>query len=143
MAARQPAPKPNPGGLAKPADLSPDASWIWDQVTAQAAAGELLKPIDGPALEVLCETFARWREAVAFRKAHALLTKNSQGTIAAPWIGIEERAAGAFKNWAAEYGLTPLARGAFDDVEPGQQVVKTSTMDELKAKREARRRGAA
>jgi P27 family predicted phage terminase small subunit len=97
------------GAVTKPKDLSSDAAWLWDQVVAQMHTVGLLKPLDAASLEVVCETFARWREAVAFRRAHALLAKNSQGTVAAPWVGIEERASRDFRAWCAEYGLTPAA----------------------------------
>lgn len=93
----------------KPEILSPDASWLWDRVSEQMTRIGLLKPLDAASLEVMCETFARWREAVRFRKEHALLSKNSQGTVAAPWIGIEERASKEFRAWCAEYGITPAA----------------------------------
>lgn len=96
----------------KPEHLSPDAVELWDQVVDQMTSIGLLKPLDGPALEVACENFARWREAVRFRQTHALLAKNSQGTTAAPWIGIEERASREFRAWAAEFGFTPAAEKA-------------------------------
>lgn len=94
---------------AKPSNLSEDASWLWDQVVEHMRTVGLLKPLDAPALEVACETFARWREAVRFRKDRALLAKNSQGLVTAPWIGIEERASKDFRAWCAEFGFTPAA----------------------------------
>lgn len=97
---------------AKPDNLSEDAHELWDLVVRQMTTVGLLKPLDGPALEVACENFARWREAVRFRQQHALLAKNSQGTVAAPWIGIEERASREFRAWAAEFGFTPAAEKA-------------------------------
>ncbi|MBO0596580.1 phage terminase small subunit P27 family [Nesterenkonia sp. E16_7] len=93
----------------KPAELSEDAHWLWDRVVDQMTEIGLLKPIDAASLEAMCETFARWREAVRFRREHALLAKNSQGTVVAPWIGIEERASKEFRSWCAEYGITPAA----------------------------------
>ena len=93
----------------KPADLSDDASWLWDQVVEQMRTVGLLKPLDAASLEVVCETFARWREAVRFRRERQLLSKNSQGVVVAPWIGVEERASREFRAWCAEYGLTPAA----------------------------------
>jgi len=95
----------------KPDDLSldDDASWLWDMVIDQMGAGKLLKPLDGPSLEVMCHTFARWRQAVRQRSAHGLTDENSQGTRAAPWVGIEERASKEFRSWCAEYGITPAA----------------------------------
>lgn len=94
---------------AKPDGLSPDANWLWDQVIEQMSTVGVLKPLDAAGLEVACETFARWREAVRFRQEHALLAKNSQGTVAAPWVGIEERAGRDFRTWCAEFGFTPAA----------------------------------
>ena len=93
----------------KPETLSPDAAWLWDQVLEQMQTTGILKPLDAPSLEVVCETFARWREAVRFRQERALLGHNSQGIIAAPWIGIEERASRDFRSWCAEFGFTPAA----------------------------------
>lgn len=97
------------GDPAKPEGMSPDAAWLWDQVVEQMKTVGLLKPLDAASLEVLCETYARWKEAAAFRKERQLLGKNSQGLVAAPWIGIEERAGREFRAWCAEYGLTPAA----------------------------------
>ena len=97
---------------AKPDDLSEDAALLWDLVVEQMTTIGLLKPLDGPALAVACENYARWKEAVRFRQTHALLAKNSQGTVAAPWIGIEERASREFRAWAAEFGFTPAAEQA-------------------------------
>lgn len=105
----QPGPDFRRAAPSKPAELSPDADWLWDKVIEQMTTIGLLKPIDGPALEAMCETFARYREAVRFRREHALLGKNSQGTVAAPWIGIEERASKEFRAWCAEFGITPAA----------------------------------
>jgi len=95
--------------LEKPADLSPDAAWLWDRVVEQMGAMGLLKPIDAPSLEVMCETFARWRDAVRKRKDAGMLGRNSQGIVTAPWVGIEERASKEFRSWCAEYGITPAA----------------------------------
>lgn len=96
----------------KPESLSPDAEWLWDQVIEQMTTVGLLKPLDGAALEVACENFARWRESVRYRQQHGLLGKNSQGTVAAPWTGLEERASREFRAWAAEFGFTPAAEKA-------------------------------
>lgn len=69
----------------------------------------MLKPIDGPSLEVMCQTFARWRDAVRQREERGALNENSQGVVTAPWVGIEERASKEFRAWCAEYGITPAA----------------------------------
>lgn len=96
----------------RPDDLSPEARWLWDQVVEQMTTIGLLKPLDGPALEMACETYARWKQAKAMREAEGLLGQNSQGRVTGPWIGIEERAAKDFRSWAAEFGFTPAAEQA-------------------------------
>lgn len=93
----------------KPEHLSEDASWLWDQVCEQMKTVGVLKPLDASGLEVACETFARWREAVRFRQESGLLAKNSQGVVASPWVGIEERAGRDFRAWCSEFGFTPAA----------------------------------
>lgn len=105
----QPGPEFRRAFPTKPEELSPDAEWLWDRVIDQMATVGLLKPIDGAALEAMCETFARWREAVRYRRERAILGKNSQGVVAAPWVGIEERASKEFRAWCAEFGITPAA----------------------------------
>ena len=96
----------------KPDELSADASWLWDQVVEQMTTLGLLKPLDAAALEVVCETFARWREAVRMRRASGLLAENSQGRVTAPWIAIEKTSANEFRQWCAEFGFTPAAEKA-------------------------------
>jgi P27 family predicted phage terminase small subunit len=131
-----------PDTLPRPPHLTGDAAWLWDHIVAQEQAGGLVKPIDSAGLEIVCETFARFRDAAKKRREHGALSKNSQGVVIAPWVQIETQAAAAFKSWCAEYGLTPLSRGAFDNLTEGAPPV-VSTLDELKKKREARRSGTA
>lgn len=106
---------------ARPAGLSKDARWFWDYVTEQADSFGLLKPLDGPALHVMAETYGRWREAVRMRvntrdNERGLGMKNSQGRVTAYWVGIEERASLQFYKMCQEFGLTPAAERHVEDV---------------------------
>ena len=91
------------------ARMSERASWLWDQIIEQMRGVGLLKPLDAASLEILCETYARWKAAAQMRKDNDITSNNSQGLVAAPWIGIEERAGKEFRAWCSEYGLTPAA----------------------------------
>lgn len=96
----------------KPDDLSPAAAAMWDTIVAALPALEILKPLDAFALQVGCETFARWYEAKKMRLAqpnHGLLSKNSQGLVVSPLVRIESEASRDFRAWCAEFGLTPAA----------------------------------
>lgn len=98
------------GPLVKPAELSKDASWLWDQVIEQMATVGLLKPLDAASLEMTCEVFARWRCAVRERELRGLFSTNVGGAeVIGPWVRIESEAARDFRVWCAEYGLTPAA----------------------------------
>jgi P27 family predicted phage terminase small subunit len=140
--------KPPPGFTRlppeKPDGMSPTAADLWDRIVPELQRLQVTKPIDGPALEMLCETYARWhaardmrldaeRRRVAFESegkyvemvldsdGAGLLGRNSQGWTTAPWVGVEERAAKEFRAWCSEFGLTPAAEskigGGGDDAD--------------------------
>jgi P27 family predicted phage terminase small subunit len=96
----------------KPDDLSPAASRMWDAILVALPAAGLLKQMDGFALQVGCETWARWYEAKKMRLAQpgsGLLSKNSQGLGVSPLVRIESEASRDFRAWCSEFGLTPAA----------------------------------
>lgn len=98
----------------KPSDLTPVASAMWDQIVAALPKANLLKPLDGFALQVGCETFARWHAAKSARLAvggatSGLLAKTSQGMGVSPLVRVESEASREFRAWCAEFGLTPAA----------------------------------
>jgi P27 family predicted phage terminase small subunit len=101
----------------RPAHLSPIAAELWDRIVAELPKLGLLKDLDGPSLEMACETYARWREAIDMRMSMAktapatrgIIAKNSQGFTVAPWVAAETQASKEFRAWCHEYGLTPSA----------------------------------
>jgi len=102
----------------KPETLSPDAARMWDLVVPELTRVELLKPLDGPSLEMACETYSRWCEAVRWRRERGVLASNSQGVVVAPWARVEQEASREFRGWCAEYGLTPAAENKVGKVGP-------------------------
>jgi P27 family predicted phage terminase small subunit len=97
----------------KPDGMTPIASAMWDAIVAELDQGvSLLKPLDAYALEVGCETFARWHAAKSRRleqPADGLLAKTSQGLGVSPLVRVESEASREFRAWCAEFGLTPAA----------------------------------
>jgi P27 family predicted phage terminase small subunit len=98
----------------KPSDLTPVAAGMWDAIVAELPALQLLKPLDGFALQVGCETFSRWHAAKSARIAvggngQGLLAKTSQGMGVSPLVRVEAEASKDFRAWCAEFGLTPAA----------------------------------
>jgi len=101
---------------AKPDDLTPKAAEMWDAIVATLPKMNLLKPLDGFALEVGCETFARWHAAKTARVkagansgADGVLSKTSQGVGVSPLVRVESEASREFRAWCSEFGLTPAA----------------------------------
>lgn len=107
-----PAPDFTRGTPAKPAGLSAPAGRMWDLIVKQLETVSVLKPIDEFALEVGCETYARWfhaKEARLKQGGHGLLSKTSQGVGVSPLVRVEAEASRDFRAWCAEFGLTPAA----------------------------------
>lgn len=100
----------------KPEGLTDDASRMWDSIVNEVGGLNLLKPLDGFALEAACEAYSRWRAAKMHRVRFAegidsdgLLSATSQGIGVAPIVRVEAEAAREFRGWCAEFGLTPAA----------------------------------
>jgi P27 family predicted phage terminase small subunit len=111
----------------KPDGMSAIASAMWDELVDELNRLNVTKPLDAAALEMACETYARWHDARRLRfemsiddgtPGHGLLARNSQGLVAAPWVGIEERAAKDFRSWCQEFGLTPSAEMRLATTDP-------------------------
>lgn len=96
----------------KPEGMSEVASTHWDRLVDELARLELLKPVDGGALEMACEAYARWHAAREFRLRNGILGANSQGTIRNPAVVVEEAAEKAYRAWCHEFGMTPAAESA-------------------------------
>ena len=101
----------------KPSYLTPMASAKWDLIVAELPKLGLLKELDGMALEMLCESYARWRKCEAMRveasrlapATAGIIAKNSQGYCVAPWIAAGLQASKEYRAWCLEFGLTPAA----------------------------------
>lgn len=93
----------------KPVDMDGVASDTWDQIVEALEALDVLKEVDGPALRIACETYARWMEARDQRAKRGITAPTSQGVGVAPWVRVEEAASKEFRAWCAEFGLTPAA----------------------------------
>lgn len=93
----------------KPEGMSPAAAEVWDEIVEALEDVDVLKEVDGPALLMACETYARWVTARDMRIARGITAATSQGTGVAPWVRVEESAAKDFRAWCAEFGLTPSA----------------------------------
>lgn len=99
-------PKPKPIAPKCPSWLDREAKKLWKQLADQLEKLGLLTEVDGPMFAALCAAYSRWRRAMetlrdmdpadpAFRKVSVTA----------------EKALAEMRMLAAEFGLTPAARG--------------------------------
>lgn len=99
-----------PDDLVKPDDMSATASRLWDVLVADMKGSGILRSVDATALEILCETYARWSEAAHLRKTRGITITSTKGAeIRAPWITTEAEAGKSLQSLLREFGLTPSA----------------------------------
>lgn len=103
----------------RPAGLSDVAGALWDEVVPQLQRLQLLTPQHGPALQLLCEAYARWR-AASKQLADEKLTYTSAGLRKLnPLVGVVERASAEYRAWCAEFGMTPASENKLASPEGG------------------------
>lgn len=105
--------KPPPGfrrlAPVRPSGMSEVAAAKWDELVGELTRLELLSPVHGPALEMLCEAYARWHAARSIRAAEGVLGTNSQGRVRHPAAAEESSALKDYHRLCLEFGLTPSA----------------------------------
>lgn len=116
--------KPAPGFRRLPPErpdgLGPAAALVWDQLVGELQRLQLLKPIDGPALQMACEAYVRWQAAVDQLAAEGMTYTSDSGLVKLhPLVGVAERAAAEYRAWCAEFGLTPAAESKLTAPESG------------------------
>lgn len=95
----------------RPDDLSAEAAKHWDEIVPELARLELLTPSHAGGLEIMCETWSRWREAQELVREEGVLGENSQGRVRHPAVAVVEAASREYRAWAGEFGLTLATEG--------------------------------
>jgi P27 family predicted phage terminase small subunit len=112
------APEPASGVPDMPKGLSPRAKRYWPQLCGVLDELGVLTVADGYCLEVLCETFAEWKELCKIinddlKRAATYETVNQNGGVMHrpyPHYSMRADAARRFQSLMTEFGLTPAAR---------------------------------
>lgn len=99
---------------AKPRAMSTLASTHWDFLVRQLTEQEILTPAHGGPLEILCETWARWKEAEGQVRELGVTIQStlSDGRVELrknPAVTVSEGARRDYLRMAGEFGLTPSA----------------------------------
>ena len=109
-------PQPTSGAPAKPEDLEPLASAVWDHMAVELSKMRVLTVADGYALEMLCRTWAKWQDAEQSLAKHGSVfpIRNPDGSLKylqqSPWVSITRQLSDQLLKMLREFGLTPSAR---------------------------------
>ncbi len=109
-------PQPPPGRPRCPPWIDAYGKSAWRQIVPQLEQMGVLSKIDGHALVVLCQTWARWRKAEEFINKHGETypVKDDAGKVRFlkkfPQVSVAESCAKTLNRFMQEFGLTPSAR---------------------------------
>lgn len=103
-------PSAPPAAIRAPNGLSPDALRYWRQCAAELSAAGLLTEIDKPALHLLAETYANWRQALDQTRQDGVVKEMPFGEVRSPWATERDNAAKQYIALLKEFGMTPAAR---------------------------------
>lgn len=113
-------PKPEPVAPDCPDWLSEDAQKEWQRVAPQLECLGLLTQIDMATLAGYCESWAQYKRAIQFIYEYGEVypLKTDAGEIKylqqVPQVGIANKALANIRALAAEFGMTPSARGRIE-----------------------------
>jgi P27 family predicted phage terminase small subunit len=109
-AINQDEPQPE-AGADMPEGLSDGASKHWPVVAKQLEDARVLTKLDGAALALYCETWARWADAnEKVIKLGAVVKSPSGFPIQSPYLAIANKAHDQLVKLLIEFGMTPAAR---------------------------------
>lgn len=112
-------PQPPSGTPDPPAWLSPLENEAWETVTTALEPMGIVTLADGPALTVLAQAWAEWREARGtIQDEGAYYERRSEAGVVSlqrhPAVGIASDAWRRIATMLAEFGLTPSARSRLE-----------------------------
>lgn len=127
---RRPLPvdEPRPkAGAEMPDWLSPAAQEHWPLVADQLTDAGILSNIDGPALALYCEAFARWRHANDQVVKFGPVVKAPSGfPVQSPFLSISNKSWEQMAKMLVEFGMTPSSRSRVNAI-PEAPDVKPKT----------------
>lgn len=98
--------------------LSKEAAKHWPVVAAQLRDAKLLSAVDGAALALYCEAFARWRHASDQVSKYGPVVKAPSGyPVQSPYLSIANKAHEQMCKLLIEFGMTPSSRSRVSKVE--------------------------
>ncbi len=120
-----------PGAPERPEWLGEMAAAAWDDLAPMLAEVGVMTMNDGPALALLCETWATWKQATEAmaREGAVVATYYSNGEQSgakpSPWATIARNSGAQLHRLFQEFGLTPSARTRIVTTKGGNDDART------------------
>lgn len=94
-----------------PDDMTPDAREVWITFARQLAGMRVMTKADTAALQMLCESWVRWKSATRTVQETGFMVRSPSGyPIQNPMLSIANKAQEQCLKILAEFGLTPSSR---------------------------------
>lgn len=105
-------PVPAPGSVTPPGWLSIETLAVWDEYGPQLEARGVLTSWDADTFGILCDAIVHYRQASALVAASGVLIKGRKdAAVKSPAMQVVRDTAATIRVYAAEFGMTPSARG--------------------------------
>lgn len=91
----------------QPDNLTPAAAELWASIVEELGRLDLLRPLDAPALTIVCELWSTWRAAYDVVVREGVVGANSQGRVMHPALKAALDASREYRSWSACFGLSP------------------------------------
>lgn len=116
-----------------PPSLPPYGRALWDEVVPILARYSL-RSTDLPAIEAMCQAYARMKQATDVINRQGLFSLGSTGQMVEhPAFKIEQQASRTFLTYAAQFGLTWVARSNLGLTEATRADILTKMEDRMGA----------
>jgi P27 family predicted phage terminase small subunit len=89
--------------------MSPEASKHWDAILPELTRVQILSPVQLGNLNMLCESYARWKACQIIRRRDGITREGPHGPVANPAVVQESAALKDYLRLSQEFGMTPSA----------------------------------
>jgi len=94
-----------------PKHLPPEAKKLWKRLLKELETSNYVEHLDYELLEMLCRSYADWREAtVRLETSEKVIVTKTGYSQPSPWLKIKRDAEELFLKLSARFGVSPLSR---------------------------------
>lgn len=115
-----------------PGWLRPQARKVWEVITKQLIAMNVIGQTDVGLLARYCQTFVKWREAEEYIQEHGSVQMGKEGESIHPFATLAVKYGEQLKGMERDLGLSPAARAGLAKSPPQKKDAKDRFFDKDK-----------